>query len=82
MGGLAFMVNGALCCSVGSASLLVRVGSEGRAAALALPHVTAMRLGRRTMRAFVRVAPEGYAGRKLAQWLARGVAAGAGAVKR
>jgi TfoX/Sxy family transcriptional regulator of competence genes len=77
MGGLAFMVDGAMCCSVGKDSLLVRVGTEGREAALALPHVKPMKLGARVMKGFVRVAPEGFAtAPALKRWLAVGIAAG------
>jgi hypothetical protein len=74
MGGLAFMVDGAMCCSVGKDSLLVRVGTAGRKAVLALPHVKPMRLGGRTMSGFVRVAPEGFATpRALARWIQVGL---------
>lgn len=76
MGGHAFMVDGAMCCSVGRAGLLVRVDDASRDALLATRHVRPMVLGGRTMRAFVRVAPAGYrTTAALAEWLERGVRA-------
>ena len=74
MGGLAFMVNGAMCCSVGSDGLLVRVTPDTRAAVLAKPHVTPMKLGRRVMAGFLRVGFEGVrTDVALGKWLARGL---------
>jgi len=78
MGTLAFMVNGAMCCSVGRDGLLVRVDAEERAQVLSHAFVVPMKLGGRTMKGFVRVAPEGLRTRAtLAKWIARGMAAGA-----
>ncbi|MBL8938412.1 MAG: TfoX/Sxy family protein [Archangium sp.] len=77
MGGLAFMVNGAMCCAVGADGLLVRVRPEERDEACAHEHVRPMTLGGRTMRGFVRVMTAGVRTRKaLERWLARGLAAG------
>jgi TfoX/Sxy family transcriptional regulator of competence genes len=77
MGGLCFMVNGSMCCSVsGRGGLLVRVGTEAHAQMLAEPHVQPMEMGQRTMRGFVRVAAEGYrTGAALRKWVERGVTA-------
>jgi TfoX/Sxy family transcriptional regulator of competence genes len=77
MGGLCFMVNGSLCCSVsGQGGLLVRIEPAAQASLLRFPHVTAMQMGKRTMRGFVRVAPQGYrTDRALAKWVLRGLAA-------
>jgi len=79
MGGLCFMVKGSMCCSVsGKGGLLVRVDPEGQPLVLREPHVTAMELGARTMKGFVRVAPEGYrADGALRKWVTRGVDAAA-----
>src|SRR3990172_940176 len=78
MGGLAFIVNGSMCCSVGRDALLVRVGAEGRQCALAYPHVSPMKIGDKTMSGFVRVDSEGFrTDSALAKWLARGIEAGA-----
>lgn len=77
MGTLAFMVEGVMCCSVGGDGLLVRVKAEERAALLTEPTVSPMKLGARTMKGFVRVAPAGLrTSAKLVKWLERGIAAG------
>ena len=76
MGTLAFMVEGVMCCSVGGDGLLVRVKAEERAALLLEPSVSAMKLGARTMRGFVRVAPAGLrTSAALSRWLERGISA-------
>ena len=76
MGGRCFLHAGSMCCSVsGRGGLLVRVAPDDYAAALARLHVEPMTMGQRTMRGFVRVAPEGYrTDAALRQWLAMGIA--------
>ena len=82
MGSLAFMVGGRMCCSVGRDNLLIRVDAEGRERLLTNPFVSPMKLGGRTMKGFVRVAPEGFRTRaQLAKWIEQGIAAGS-AVRR
>jgi len=55
MGGLCFMVNGGMCCSVsGRGGLLVRVAAETYERMLGEPHVQPMKMGQRVMRGFVR----------------------------
>jgi hypothetical protein len=77
MGSRAFMVDGSMCCAVSDAGLLVRVEPCDRDQLLNTPHVVPMKLGARTMRGFVRVAPAGYrTDAALKSWLARGAAAG------
>jgi hypothetical protein len=73
MGGLCFMVCGNMCCSVSAkGGLLIRVGPAAHARALREPHVSAMKMGGRTMKGFVRVAPEGYrTDAALAAWIGR-----------
>jgi len=75
MGGLCFMVNGHMCCSVsGRGGLLVRVGPDAHQSMLSEPHAGPMEMRGRIMTGFVRVAPEGYrteAGLK--KWLTRAV---------
>jgi hypothetical protein len=72
-GGLAFMVANHMCCCVGPARLMVRVGAAARAQALAMPHVGPVVMGARTMAAFVSVDPAGYAtDAALAEWVDRG----------
>jgi TfoX N-terminal domain len=75
MGGLCFMVQGRMCCSVsGKGGLLVRVGADAHPLMLGEPHVQPMEMRGRIMTGFVRVMPEGYrteAGLK--KWVKRGV---------
>ena len=75
MGGLCFMVNGSMCCSVsGKGGLLIRVGAADYNLMLAEPHVEPLRMGRRTMTGFVRVAADGYrTDAALAKWIRRGL---------
>ena len=77
MGGLCFMVRGGMCCSVsGKGGLLVRVDPIAYAAVLREPHVHPMKMGKRVMSGFVRVAPEGCrTSEELRNWVLRGVAA-------
>src|SRR5436853_4473225 len=77
MGGLCFMVNGAMCCSVsGRGGLLIRVAANARAQVITEPHVAPMEMRGRLMTGFVRVAPEGYGtAAALRKWVERGVAA-------
>ncbi|HEV7137301.1 MAG TPA: TfoX/Sxy family protein [Steroidobacteraceae bacterium] len=79
MGGLCFMVGGSMCCSIsGRGGLLIRVDAGGYESALTEPHVAPMKMGHRTMRGFVRVAPEGYrTDQALERWVARGLEAAA-----
>jgi TfoX/Sxy family transcriptional regulator of competence genes len=76
MGGLCFMVRGGMCCSVsGKGGLLVRVDPASYPAALREPHVQPMKMGKRVMSGFVRVAPGGYrTTEELRAWVLRGVA--------
>jgi hypothetical protein len=76
MGGLCFMVRGGMCCSVsGKGGLLVRVGAAAHESALREAHVQPMKMGRRVMRGFVRIAPDGYrTDIQLRNWVLRGVA--------
>ena len=76
MGGLCFMVRGGMCCSVsGKGGLLVRVDRASYASVLREPHVRPMKMGKRVMSGFVRVAPEGYrTPAELRGWVLRGVA--------
>ena len=73
-GGLSFMVAGRMCCGVTGDALMVRVGADDAAAALAEPHVTPMTLGGRSLDGYVLVAPEGHADdAALAAWVSRGL---------
>ena len=77
MGGLCFMVQGAMCCAVsGRGGMLVRIDPAAHARMLAEPHAQAADMRGRMMTGFVRVAPEGYAtAAGLRKWVARGIAA-------
>ncbi len=73
MGGLCFMVGGHMACGVSGDALLVRVGRDGYAAALAQPHVRPMEFGGRRPGGFVFVDPEGHRDdAALAAWVQRG----------
>ncbi len=58
-GGLAFMVKGHMCCGVVGDDLMLRLGAEGAAAALADKHVRPMDFTGRPMKAYVFVAAAG-----------------------
>ncbi len=74
-GGLAFMINGNLAVSAsGRGGLLVRVGPENGAAALARPHAQQMEMGGRLMKGWIWVEEEGIrTARQLKSWVDRGV---------
>lgn len=73
-GGLTFMLRGNMCCGIQQDGLMVRVGPERYAEALAQPHAHAMDLGGRPMRGMVKVALEGLASdAALAAWVQQGV---------
>jgi TfoX/Sxy family transcriptional regulator of competence genes len=84
MGGLCFMVDGSMCCSVsGRGGLLIRVGGEAHERMLAEPHVAPMEMRGRAMTGFVRVAPDGYrTAAALRKWIERGLAAAASAKQK
>jgi TfoX/Sxy family transcriptional regulator of competence genes len=75
MGGLCFMVNDSMSCSVsGRGGLLVRVDVEAAERMLLEPHVAPVEMRGRVMRGFVRVAPDGYRTEAaLKKWVERGV---------
>src|SRR5262245_20469577 len=74
-GGLAFLVNGNMCCGVLGTTLVLRRGEEGAADALREPYTRAMDFTGKPMKSMVYVAPEGY-GPEMAlwQWVKRAVA--------
>ena len=72
-GGMAFMLNGAMCCGVLKDDLVVRVGAARNAGALAQPHARPMDFTGRPMAGFVYVAPAGYqSGAALDKWIGWG----------
>lgn len=74
-GGLAFMVNGNMCCGIEQDRLMLRVGPVQYADALAQPYAGVMDFTGRPMRGFVIVQPAGFANdATLQEWLDRALA--------
>lgn len=74
-GGLVFMVSGHMSCGIAREELMVRVGAEGYADALAEPFAREMDLSGRSMRGFVLVEPEGFdTEEQLRLWIERSLA--------
>jgi len=73
-GGLAFMVNGHMCCGIVGEDLVVRVGADAYSAALSQPRARPMDFTGRPMRGFVYVGPRGYHSTStLRSWIRRGL---------
>jgi hypothetical protein len=73
-GGLAFMVNGHMCCGIVGRNFVVRTGPKQYEAALSKPHTRPMDFTGRPMRGFVYVGPEGYQStRDLQTWIQCGL---------
>lgn len=68
-GGLAFMLEGHMCCGIVGDDLMLRLGVEGAEAALAKQHVRPMDFTGKPSAAMVYVAPEGLRGRALRRWV-------------
>jgi TfoX/Sxy family transcriptional regulator of competence genes len=74
-GGVAFLLDGKMFCGIASDDLMVRVGPEGQAAALARPRVRPMDFTGRPMKGYVFVASAGTrTARQVAAWVERGLA--------
>jgi TfoX/Sxy family transcriptional regulator of competence genes len=70
-GGVAFMVDGHMCCGIVGNELMLRLGVDGAEAALAKQHVRPMDFTGRPSAGMVYVAPEGLLGRAaLRRWVA------------
>ncbi|HEU5103376.1 MAG TPA: TfoX/Sxy family protein [Roseiflexaceae bacterium] len=73
-GGLAFMLQGHMCCGVVREELTARVGPAQYADALGMPYARELDFTGRPMTGMVIVAPEGLAeDEDLAAWVQRGV---------
>ena len=73
-GGLTFMVRGHMCCGIVGGEIMVRVGPEGYADALAAPHARAMDFTGRPLTGMVYVGPAGFKTDKaLDAWVERGL---------
>jgi len=72
-GGIGFIVNGNMACGVNGSDLIVRVGPEQSAAALARPHTRVFDMTGRPMAGWIRVAPDGFADEQdLKNWIKQG----------
>jgi TfoX/Sxy family transcriptional regulator of competence genes len=73
-GGVCFMLNGNMLVGASPRGLMVRVGKEGHARAVARPHAKPMEQGGRTMAGYILVENQGVARRRdLEAWLALAV---------
>ncbi len=59
-GGLAFMVNGHMCCGIVGENLVVRTGPDAFDDAISQPHVRPMDFTKRPMKGFIYVEAPGY----------------------
>jgi TfoX/Sxy family transcriptional regulator of competence genes len=74
-GGLVFMVAGNMCVGISGDDLMVRLGPDVEAEALAQPHARPMDFTGRPMKGFVNVSSAGIeTDDMLSDWVARGVA--------
>jgi TfoX/Sxy family transcriptional regulator of competence genes len=73
-GGLAFVVNGNMCCGVVDRRLMLRLGEGGAAKALSEPHARPMDFTGRPMKTMVYVEPAGLRpDARLRAWIDRAV---------
>jgi TfoX/Sxy family transcriptional regulator of competence genes len=68
-GGLAFMLDGHMCCGIVGNDLMLRLGKDGATQALEQPHVRPMDFTGRPMAGMVYVAPQGLNDDALNRWL-------------
>lgn len=74
-GGIAFLLNGRMCCGVLQDDLVARISADEYAAALGKPHVRPMDFTGRPMKGYVYVGPQALRStRSLQAWLDRSVA--------
>jgi TfoX/Sxy family transcriptional regulator of competence genes len=74
-GGIAFMLNGHMCCGVTKSDLMVRVGPDAYEDSLAQPHARPMDFTGRPMKGMIYVGAAGYGDdANLRAWVDRGVA--------
>jgi len=73
-GGLAFLMRGNMCCGVVGETLMLRLGNEGAAQALAEPHTRPMDFTGKPLKSMVYVGPAGIAAdADLKRWIGRAV---------
>jgi hypothetical protein len=68
-GGLAFLLNGHMCCGIMGAEFLARVPRDETGAALQKPHTRPFDFTGKPMKAFVVVEPAGLRGAGLGRWV-------------
>lgn len=69
-GGIAFMLNGHMCCGVVNDTLMARVGPDQYLMALKKKHVRKMDFTGKPMKGFIYVEPAGFeTDRQLANWI-------------
>jgi TfoX/Sxy family transcriptional regulator of competence genes len=68
-GGIAFMLDGHMCCGVVGSELMLRLGTDGSETALEHPDVRPMDFTGRPISSMVFVAPEGLQGVSLRTWV-------------
>ncbi|HWM93875.1 MAG TPA: TfoX/Sxy family protein [Thermoanaerobaculia bacterium] len=74
-GGLAFLLNGNMCCGVIGDRLMLRLGKDGAAEALSEPHTRSMDFTGKPMKSMVYVDPAGLPSEEaLRKWVWRAVA--------
>jgi hypothetical protein len=74
-GGVAFLLNGNMCCGVHKEAMIVRLAPEATEAALRRPHTRQFDLTGRPMKGWVLVAAEGVkTAAGLKQWVEQGLA--------
>ncbi len=72
-GGLAFLLNGNMCCGIVGDELMVRVGPAAYKQALAEPHVREMDFTGRAMKGMIYVAVDGLlSDQQIAAWVEKG----------
>lgn len=73
-GGLAFMLNGNMCCGVIEKDLVLRLGDDGAAMALSKPHTRPMDFTGKPLKSMVFVSFAGYrSDDELKAWVSRAV---------
>ncbi len=71
-GGIAFMLNGNMCCGVINDLLMARVGPEAYSGALERPYARPMDFTKRPMKGYVYVEPDGLrSDEELREWVGR-----------
>lgn len=74
-GGLAFLLNGNMCCGVTGDRLMLRLGESGAAEALTESHTSLMDFTGKPMKSMVYVDPAGLSSEEaLRKWIRRSVA--------